>query len=134
VEVIAGHCPVLALPPGKVGLPFHCAIRAAIFQEPGRSGWRATILQLVNGFEIRGPRTGRNTLKNLNRRSILRTGLAAASARLASAQGSADCGCTQASDNSPLDTGTSELRPMIERYDVELRDLNRVYALHGSHA
>jgi len=44
----------------------------------------------------------------------------------------ADCNCLLATDGSPLDTGTSELRPVIERYDVELRDLNRVHALPGS--
>src|SRR4051795_12613130 len=38
----------------------------------------------------------------------------------------------KAADGSPLDTGTSEMRPVIERYGVELRDLNRVYALPGS--
>ena len=43
-----------------------------------------------------------------------------------------DCNCTKASDGSPLDTGTSELRPVIERYGVELRDGERVYALPGS--
>jgi hypothetical protein len=43
-----------------------------------------------------------------------------------------DCNCRLASDGSPLDTGTSEVRPVIERYEVELRDLNRVYALRGS--
>ena len=43
-----------------------------------------------------------------------------------------DCNCSLASDGSPLDTGTSEVRPVIERYEVELRDLNRVYALRGS--
>jgi hypothetical protein len=43
-----------------------------------------------------------------------------------------DCNCSLATDGSPLDTGTSEVRPVIERYDVELRDLNRVYALPGS--
>ena len=43
-----------------------------------------------------------------------------------------DCSCTMASDGSPLDTGTSELRPVIERYSVELRDLNRVYGIPGS--
>jgi len=43
-----------------------------------------------------------------------------------------DCNCTMASDGSPLDTGTSELRPVIERYSVELRDLNRVYGIPGS--
>ena len=43
-----------------------------------------------------------------------------------------DCNCSLASDGSPLDTGVSEVRPVIERYEVELRDLNRVYALAGS--
>ena len=37
-----------------------------------------------------------------------------------------------AADGSPLDTGASEVRPVIERYEVELRDLNRVYPLPGS--
>ena len=37
-----------------------------------------------------------------------------------------------AGDGSPLDTGSSEIRAAIERYEVELRDLNRVYALPGS--
>jgi hypothetical protein len=45
-----------------------------------------------------------------------------------------DCHCTLAGDGTPLDTGTSELRPVIERYSVELRDLERVYALAGSPA
>jgi hypothetical protein len=43
-----------------------------------------------------------------------------------------ECHCTSASDGSPLDIGTSEIRSVIERYQVELRDLNRVYALPGS--
>ena len=43
-----------------------------------------------------------------------------------------DCNCSIGSDGSPLDTGSSEIRPAIDRYDVELRDLNRVYALPGS--
>ena len=43
-----------------------------------------------------------------------------------------DCNCTLAGDGSPLDIGTSEIRAAIERYQVELRDLNRVYALPGS--
>jgi hypothetical protein len=42
-----------------------------------------------------------------------------------------DCNCTVAADGSPLDIGTSEIQPAIERYDVELRDLNRVHALPG---
>jgi uncharacterized protein (DUF885 family) len=43
-----------------------------------------------------------------------------------------DCNCALSSDGSPLDTGVSELRPAIERYEVELRDLNRVYGIPGS--
>jgi uncharacterized protein (DUF885 family) len=43
-----------------------------------------------------------------------------------------DCNCIQAADGSRLDTGTSELRPVIERYSVELRDVNRVYGIPGS--
>jgi uncharacterized protein (DUF885 family) len=37
-------------------------------------------------------------------------------------------------DGTPLDTGTSELKPVIERYAVELRDYERVNALPGSPA
>ena len=80
---------------------------------------------------------------NLNRRSALqRVGLgllgSGALSRLdsqaAQRQGSKtdDCNCSLAADGSPLDTGTSEIRPAIERYEVELRNLNRVYALPGS--
>ena len=43
-----------------------------------------------------------------------------------------DCDCTLAADGTPLDTGTSELRPVIERYSVELRDYERIYPLPGS--
>ena len=43
-----------------------------------------------------------------------------------------ECNCGLGTDGSPLDTGTSELRPVIERYEVELRNLNRVYAILGS--
>jgi len=42
------------------------------------------------------------------------------------------CNCTLGADGTPLDTGTSELRPVIERYSVELRDYERVYPLPGS--
>lgn len=43
-----------------------------------------------------------------------------------------DCNCSHAADGSLLDIGTSELQPVIERYGVELRDVNRVYPLAGS--
>jgi hypothetical protein len=91
-------------------------------------------------------------MENPNRRSVLRraglallgTGAASHLAPEASAQrGGAkppaaaspkvdECNCTAGSDGSPLDTGSSEIKPAIERYQVELRDLNRVYALPGS--
>lgn len=71
--------------------------------------------------------------RKLNRRSILRGGgLAALGAGLGTAQRTTDCNCTRAADGSPLDTGASELRAMIERCDVDLSDLDRVYSLPGS--
>jgi len=74
-----------------------------------------------------------DNLRELNRRSILRGGgIAALGAGLGTAQRTTDCNCAKASDGSPLDMGTSELRPMIERYDAELRDLNRLFAVPGS--
>lgn len=66
-------------------------------------------------------------MRKLDRRSMLRGGGLAlfGGGVLSRAQ-------QKAVDGSPLDTGTSEMRPVIERYGVELRDLNRVYALAGS--
>jgi uncharacterized protein (DUF885 family) len=69
----------------------------------------------------------------LNRRSVLGGGLALVGVGAALAQrGGEDCNCTRGSDGTPLDTGTSEIRAVIERYDVELRDLNRVYGIPGA--
>lgn len=74
-------------------------------------------------------------MKKLNRRSILRgSGFLALGAVPGTAQRAPDCNCTRASDGSALDTATSELRAMIERYDVDLSDLDRVYSLPGSNA
>ena len=68
-----------------------------------------------------------------NRRTILRNGsLALLGARWGSAQRAADCNCTRAPDGSPLDVGTSEVKAAIERYDVDLRNLNRVFPMQGS--
>jgi len=53
-------------------------------------------------------------------------------AGLGTAQRVPDCNCSRAADGSPLDIGTSEIRPMIERYGVELDDLNRLFAVPGS--
>jgi len=70
-------------------------------------------------------------LKKLNRRTVLRGGgLAALSVGMRAAP--PDCKCTAGTDGTPLDTGTSELRPMIERYNVDLQDLRRVFAVPGS--
>ena len=86
-------------------------------------------------------------MKNLDRRSVLRgSGIAMLGAGLlareeseaqsapkraatAPASKADDCNCARGSDGSPLDTGTSELEPVIARYEVELRNVNRVYAL-----
>lgn len=43
----------------------------------------------------------------------------------------AACACETAADGTPLDTGTSEMIPVVERYDVELSDLSRCF-LPGS--
>jgi hypothetical protein len=72
-------------------------------------------------------------MTKLDRRSVLRGGgLALLGSGWGKAQRTAECNCTRGTDGTPLDTGTSEMRPVIERYDVELRDLNRVYAVPGS--
>ena len=69
----------------------------------------------------------------LNRRSVLRNGWLAllGTGVVSRLEGPAQAQ-TRATDGSPLDTGTSEIKPVIERYEVELRNLNRVYALPGS--
>jgi hypothetical protein len=72
-------------------------------------------------------------MTKLDRRSVLRSGgLALLGSGWGNAQRTAGCDCARGSDGTPLDTETSEMRPVIERYDVELRDLNRVYAVPGS--
>ena len=72
-------------------------------------------------------------MTKLGRRSLLRGGgLALLGSGWGNAQRTAECNCTRGTDGTPLDTGPSEMRPVIERYDVELRDLNRVYAVPGS--
>jgi hypothetical protein len=45
-----------------------------------------------------------------------------------------DCNCTRAADGTPLDAMGSEIRPVIERYEVELRNFRRVYGIPGSSA
>ncbi|MGD0772846.1 MAG: DUF885 family protein [Candidatus Solibacter sp.] len=72
-------------------------------------------------------------MRKLDRRSVLRGGgLALFGGGLLSRVPRPAQAQQKAVDGSPLDTGTSEMRPAIERYGVELRDLNRVYALAGS--
>ncbi len=42
------------------------------------------------------------------------------------------CNCDHAADGTLFDIGTSELRPMIERFEVDLRDITRVYSQPGA--
>jgi len=42
------------------------------------------------------------------------------------------CGCDHAADGSLLDISFSALRPMIERYQIDLRDMYRMYPLTAS--
>jgi hypothetical protein len=72
-----------------------------------------------------------------NRRGLLKTvlgaGLLAKIVPESMAQKTADnCNCTHATDGTPLDVQDSEIRPLIERYEVELRNVNRVYGVPGS--
>jgi hypothetical protein len=89
----------------------------------------------------------KNTTRSFGRRRLLTLiGAGGIAPALAEAQKNASktqaaappkpdaCNCTLAADGTPLDTGTSELRPVIERYSVELRDYERVYPLPGSAA
>ena len=74
-----------------------------------------------------------------NRRGLLRGGLTLLGAQVLSRfqpamaqRKTEDCNCTRATDGSPLDAQDSEIRPVIERYEVEVRNLNRVYGAPGS--
>jgi len=89
---------------------------------------------------------------NSNRRDVLKNGLAILGAGLISCEAAfgstkefaekralapdsksaSACGCDRAADGSLLDVSFSEFRPMIERYQVDLRDLNRMYPLSFS--
>jgi hypothetical protein len=44
----------------------------------------------------------------------------------------AACNCDHAADGTLFDVGTSELRPMLERFEVDLRDITRVYSQPGA--
>src|SRR5262249_50279680 len=83
-------------------------------------------LVVANAYRYLGTSVWRCPLAKLDRRSLLRGG------GLAMLGSSWSLAQKTASDGTPLDTGTSELRPVIERYEVELRDLNRVFPLAGS--
>ena len=58
--------------------------------------------------------------------------LAAGQKSAAPANSASSCACEHAADGTPFDIGTSELRPMIERYEVDLSDIDRVYSQNGS--
>jgi hypothetical protein len=50
--------------------------------------------------------------------------------------GAAACACDKGADGTPLDTGASEMIPVVERYELELSEVSRIYlpgsALHHS--
>jgi hypothetical protein len=93
-------------------------------------------------------------MKSLNteRRNVIKTGLAILGASLlpseaaiasekelgqkrataADSSGNSACRCDHAADGSLLDISFSELRPMIERYQIDLRDMYRTYPMTAS--
>ena len=81
-------------------------------------------------------------MRGMNRRTLLKRGLTLlGAAGLAEFEpqaagqrppGGDNCNCTAATDGSPLDIGPSEIRPLIDRYQVDLRNVNRVYSTPGS--
>jgi len=93
-------------------------------------------------------------MKSLNteRRNVIKTGLAILGASLlpseaaiasekelgqkrataSDSSGNSACRCDHAADGSLLDISFSELRPMIERYQVDLRDMYRTYPITAS--
>lgn len=73
----------------------------------------------------------------MKRRSLLQSGMTLLGAGVVSRiepKALAQRIALKAADGTPLDPLDSEIRPVIERYEVELRDLNRVYGLPGSSA
>lgn len=72
-------------------------------------------------------------MKQIDRRGLLRGALFSAAALTQGAsEGQAQCNCEIAADGTPLDTAASDMRPVIERYEVDQWDLNRVYGLPGA--
>lgn len=72
-------------------------------------------------------------MNQIDRRSVLRSAIFGAAA-LTQAQpvAHAQCNCETAADGTPLDSRGSEIRPMIERYEVDQWDINRVYGVPGA--
>lgn len=52
--------------------------------------------------------------------------------KAAASGGHAACNCDHAADGTLFDIGASELRPMLERFEVDLRDITRVYSQPGA--
>ena len=56
----------------------------------------------------------------------------AAPSKAAAPGANGSCNCEHAADGTLFDVGASELRPMMERYEVDLRDITRVYSQPGA--
>jgi hypothetical protein len=80
-----------------------------------------TGLALLGASILPGPAAGANEEESAQKR------LAAADSKNVSA-----CGCERGADGSLLDVAFSELRPMIERYQIDLRDMYRTYPMTAS--
>src|SRR5580704_8371994 len=76
---------------------------------------------------------GAGVLADVGALAALQKPSASASQGKAAASGAhGGCNCDHAVDGTLFDVGTSELRPMIERSEVDLRDIMRVYSQPGA--
>ena len=84
---------------------------------------------LKNGLVV----LGAGVLTNVSSLAALQKPSAGASQTKSAAAGAhAACNCDRAADETLFDVGTSELRPMLERFEVDLRDITRVYSQPGA--
>jgi hypothetical protein len=84
---------------------------------------------LRNGLVV----LGAGVLTDVSSLAALQKPSAGASQTKTAASGAhAVCNCDHAADGTLFDIGTSELRPMLERFEVDLRDITRLYSQPGA--
>ena len=101
-------------------IPAHAHAPPGWNRTNGRDRERSLVVAIADRYL---GRIGKQHNETESTQHSARGSLALVSGGWGNAQRTADCNCTRGADGSPLDTGASELRPVIERYDVELRDL-----------